>query len=122
MMTTDERIQAYLDGTLPADETATFERELADPEVARLFSEELFLRELMRDMGPEVPEGLVERIAASLSIAPERVERARRLPRLRAALGDLSSPRRPVADAERLIGPDGRLEVAQERILGHGRG
>lgn len=87
MMTTDERIQAYLDGILPADETAIFERELADPAVAQVFGEELFLRELMRDMGPEIPDGLIERIAQNLSIAPERVERASRLPRLRAAVG-----------------------------------
>ncbi len=85
MMTTDERIQAYLDGTLPADEAAVFERELTDPEVSRRFGEELFLRELMRDMGPEVPEGLAERLAAALPLAAAEPE-GERLPRLRAAL------------------------------------
>ena len=85
MMTTDERIQAYLDGTLPEDETVNFERELTDPVVARLFGEELALRELMRVMGPEVPTGLVERIAASVA-SEIRAEGLPRLPRLRAAL------------------------------------
>jgi len=37
MMTVDERIQAYLDGTLPGEEARAFERELLDPEVSRLF-------------------------------------------------------------------------------------
>jgi hypothetical protein len=121
-MTVDERIQAYLDGVLSVEETARFERDLANPEVARLFGEELFLRELMRDLGPEVPAGLAERITAQLPLAHH--ERPSRLGRVRAVLtgADLVARSRQalggVTDVDWVVNSRAALEGAGWMVRG----
>ncbi|MBI5491095.1 MAG: hypothetical protein HY905_27435 [Deltaproteobacteria bacterium] len=87
----DERIEAYLDGTLEGEAARRFERDLVQPEVAAALREALLLREILRSTLPEeAPEGLAERIERELGVAaPERrgAVRESRFPLARAALG-----------------------------------
>ena len=95
-----ERIEAYLAGRLGLAGTARLESELLERgEVARLFSEELMMRELLGSMPPDhAPDGLTDRIEAALPLgvappmsAAQAVEEARRgnavLEKLGLALG-----------------------------------
>ncbi|MCA9542393.1 MAG: hypothetical protein KC620_26030 [Myxococcales bacterium] len=50
-----DQIVRYLDGAASASERAALERSLLDDAVARLFAEELLLRDLLRHAPPEVP-------------------------------------------------------------------
>ena len=80
--TLDERIEDYLNGQLPDEETWQFENDLLKNEVATAFREALIVRELLSGLPPdEPPPGLVERIEASLnlssSISAEKEKRRR---------------------------------------------
>jgi len=87
----EERIDAYLEGTLSRQEVDQFERDLAEkPDLARALSEELLLREVLHAMPPlEPPDGLEDRIALALGavVAEEQKKENELLPRLRSALG-----------------------------------
>ncbi|MBI5498857.1 MAG: zf-HC2 domain-containing protein [Deltaproteobacteria bacterium] len=87
----DERIEAYLDGTLEGEEARRFERDLVQPEVTAALREALLLREILRSTLPdEAPAGLAGRIERELGVAaPPAREAARgsRFPVARAALG-----------------------------------
>jgi hypothetical protein len=87
---TDElelRIIAYLEGELGPEETRALERELAQPEVALLFSRELLVQDCLRQLGPaSPPEGLCERIEAALEIDEPRAKQRERMNALRALL------------------------------------
>lgn len=77
----DERAEAYLEGALPADEAAAFERDLASlPEVAQALSAAIVLRELLGQLPPLAPPaGLEERIVGALRLggAAERGDERR---------------------------------------------
>ena len=62
-----DRIEAYLDGALDAEQTRRFEQDLLNDEVASEFREALLLRDLLADLPPDLPPpGLVARIEATL--------------------------------------------------------
>jgi len=70
--TVDDRIEAYLDGTLSGTEAAALERDLVDPRVARAFAEAVALRELLRMAPPiEPPPALVARLECTVLGEPE---------------------------------------------------
>ncbi len=61
------QVGRYLDGAASAAERDALERALVDAEVARLFAEELLLRDLLRHAPPEVPpEEVVARWEAAV--------------------------------------------------------
>jgi len=62
----DERVEGYLDGALSEDETCLFERDMANPDVARAVSQALMIRSVMRSP-VTVPEGLADRVAGILT-------------------------------------------------------
>lgn len=95
----DQWVDDYLEGRLPLEEAARFERALLTDAVALAFREALVLRELLASMPPDAPpEALVARLEEALELegdAPaRRRRRARslipRLPRVEAALGGAS--------------------------------
>jgi anti-sigma factor RsiW len=92
--TLEERADAYLDGSLSREEALAFERELAEKrEAALALGAALALRELLRAMPPlRPPEGLEERIAASLPLRiPPKARQGRApLASVRAALAGAS--------------------------------
>lgn len=94
-MTLEERVDAYLEGTLSRTEARRLEAELTEPAAGRLLAEAVALRELLMTTGPDdVPDGLIERIEASLGVdrhtqlltAPRKAQRPRRFRALRSAL------------------------------------
>ncbi len=121
-----ERIEAYLSGRLGLEETARLEAELLEQgEVARLFSEELMMRELLGTMPPdEAPDGLTARIEAALPLgvappmsAEQAAEEAARgnavLEKLGLALEGASwSVRGPAMAFSALGGDSGRRRAA----------
>lgn len=83
--------ESYLDGLLPPQETAAFERRLLEPAVADAFREALMLRALLAEMPPDAaPEELVASLEAALVADVRLVRKAARMPRLRAALAGMS--------------------------------
>ena len=82
----DERAEAYLEGELPADEAAAFERELASrPEVAEALAAALVLRDLLAQLPPVAPPaGLEDRIAAALRLGGDAEQTV--------GLGDAGAP------------------------------
>ncbi|TNF30258.1 MAG: hypothetical protein EP329_14015 [Deltaproteobacteria bacterium] len=95
-MTLEERVDAYLDGLMTRAEARQLEAELTEPAVGRVLAEAIALRELLAEAGPDLPpEGLMERIEASLGVdphtelltAPRKPERRRRFETLRSVLG-----------------------------------
>lgn len=77
-------VEDYLDGMLSASETRAFESRLVEPEVQALLAEALALRSLLTELPADpLPEGLTDRIEASLGVAEAS---NKRFPRLRAAL------------------------------------
>jgi hypothetical protein len=71
----DQRIESYLSGALPPDDTRLFEAELAEPHVARAFSEALLIRFLMKTP-VEVPVNLEGRIALAVGASEEEEDAA----------------------------------------------
>jgi anti-sigma factor RsiW len=67
--TLDDRVEAYLDGTLSPEDAAAFERELATPGNAEAFRRSLAIRTLLAAAPvPQAPDGLEERVIASLGL------------------------------------------------------
>jgi len=61
------RIARYIDGVATAKERAALERALIDDEVARLFAEEMLLRDLLRRAPPDVtPAEVIARSEAAV--------------------------------------------------------
>jgi anti-sigma factor RsiW len=94
-MTLEERVDAYLEGTLSRTEARRLEAELTEPEAGRALAEAVALRELLMGTGSdEVPDGLIERIEASLGVdhhtqlftAPRDAPRPRRFRAIRGVL------------------------------------
>ncbi len=62
-----DQIARYIDGRASSRERAALERAMVDHDVARLFAEELLLRDLLRHAPPEVPpEQVVARWEAAV--------------------------------------------------------
>jgi|GEM_PF-3033893 len=96
MMSLEERVDAYLDGLLSRAEARQLEAELMDPDVSQVLAEAVALRELLAEAGPDMPpDGLMERIEASLGVdphtelltAPRKAPKRRRFLALRGVLG-----------------------------------
>lgn len=65
--TLQDQIARYLDGVASPQERAAVERALVDDDAARVFAEELLLRDLLRHAPPEVPpEEVVARWEAAV--------------------------------------------------------
>ncbi len=90
----EERADAYLDGSMSSEEAVAFERELAEKrEAALALGAALALREMLKELPPlRPPQGLEDRIAASLPLraAPGAGPRRSPLGALRAALAGAS--------------------------------
>lgn len=115
-LTLEERIDAYLEGELSADECSVFERDLLLPEVSEAFGRELFVREFLQNMGPsEVPEGLVQQIEEALEVEARESKRRRGLFESPALLGAgwilrgpamaFNGPRNGLSNARFALGP-----------------
>ena len=87
--TIDERIEDYLNGQLSDEETRQFESDLLNKEVATAFREALIVRELLSGLPPdEPPQGLIERIEASLNLS-QSISTEKTYPNKSSSLGQI---------------------------------